>query len=84
MHRLGVNGARAFLTTLWGSSLYSFVGGTSTAWGKSLSGTAVNNLATFQAAVAELRTRNGHDPAKASLYKYAGWHVLFRFPWHQH
>lgn len=81
MQRLGVNGARAFLTTLWGSSLYNWVGGTTTAWGKSLSGAAVTNLATFQAAVAELRTRNGHDPAMASSFKYPVKWATFDTKW---
>lgn len=69
MQRLGVNGARAFLTSLWGSSLQSFVGG-STAWGNSLQGTPVTNLTAFQAAVAELRSPAGHDPAQSSSFRF--------------
>lgn len=66
LKRLGVNGARVFLTSLWGSSLETFVGG-STKWGKSLSGASVTDLASFQAAVAELRSPNGHDPSPAAV-----------------
>lgn len=66
MKRLGVNGARVFLTTLWGSSLENFV--SSSTWGTSLSGAAVTNAATFEAAVSQLRTPPGHDPASVSLW----------------
>lgn len=71
MQRLGVNGARVFLTSLWGSSLYSFSASSTTSkWGKSLSGTSVTDLATFQAAVAELRTPAGHDPTATGSWAY--------------
>ena len=68
MQRLGVNGVRIFLTSLWGSSLETFAGG-STSWGKSLSGTPVTNLTSFQSAVAQLRTPNGHNPSSVGQFR---------------
>lgn len=67
MSRLGTNSARVFLSALWGASLESWVGG-STKWGLSLSGTPVTDVESFQAAVAQLRTPAGHDPAQASSF----------------
>lgn len=66
MARLGVNSARVFLTATWGLSLESWVG--SSRWGQSLSGSPVTDEASFQAAVAELRTPAGHDPALVSRF----------------
>lgn len=69
MRRQGVQASRAFLSSLWGSSLQTWVGGSS-AWGKNLNGTLVNSSqADFELAVAQLRTPAGHDPAQASKFK---------------
>jgi len=59
----GLNGLGVGYTTLQG--LATAKGG---AWGNSLNGTAVTNLATFQAAVAELRKPNGHNPLYQNAY----------------
>lgn len=68
----GVNSARSFGMNGLGttSTLQSFATQSSGTWGNSMNGTAVTDLASFQAAVAELRKPDGHNPAQALHYAY--------------
>jgi hypothetical protein len=63
---VAVADARLFGTGgIAGSSLRTTVSGT---WGNSLDNTPVTSSATFEAAVARLRTPDGHNPARTSAF----------------
>ncbi len=60
-------GARLFgVGGLYGGSLRATVG--TSVWGSSLSGTAVNSQASFNAAVAQLRSVNGRSPSASGVW----------------
>lgn len=67
MRRLAATSSRAFLASILGKDLQSFVGGAD-AWGKALDGTPVTSAAAFSAAATALRQPAGHDPAQASSF----------------